>query len=404
MTWRSRRAVLLALAAFLPGAAPVTAQELGETLAIDAPVWQLGSYELTLGGFAHGALFLAQQSAGPLDPDGIDETDATGQVRVAPRLQRIYDSGLIVGAESRFLVVRDTLSGDAYGNDALEKFYLYLQTGLGRVEIGQQDGVGYILGMTGPVVDRHITLENPHVHFFRDPLTRNPLQAFSNENTVVSSSSNLAKASYLTPRLFGAQLGVSFTPNPLKSPLPVTGNPSNLPNVQAAIWEVAASYATRVSNVAVGLSAAFARGALRNPTPGHSDVYDAAFGLQFAYDWDMVRLSWGGAYRISNGYGFAPGSAFRDAESQRIHLSAMAERGPWRVGGEYSFGAADAPSGTANYDVNSYQLAAGYRLNDNLQLSAGWQWREYERSLGVFHNGAPMIDLNAGFVGVGFDL
>jgi hypothetical protein len=396
--------VLLALSLFLPTAAPVMAQELGEQLAVEAPVFYLGSYELTLGGFAHGALFQAQQSGGPLEPDGLDETDATGQVRIAPRLQRIYDSGLIVGAESRILVVRDILSGDSYGNDALEKFYLYMQTGLGRLEIGQQDGVGYTLGMTGPVVDRRITLENPHVHFFRDPTTRNALQVFSNENTVVSSSSNLAKVSYLTPRLFGAQIGLSFTPNPLKSPLPITGNKSNLPNVQAAIWEIAGSYTTRLSNVAVGISAAFARGALRNPTPGHSDIHDAAFGLQFAFDWDMVRLSWGGAYRISNGYGFAPGAAFRDESTERVHLSAMAERGPWRFGGEYSFGAADAPSGAPDFDVDGYQLAAGYRLNDNLQLSAGWQWRDYERSLGAFHNGAPAIDLNAGFVGVGFDL
>jgi hypothetical protein len=403
MSRRQRHAVLIA-AALTCAAGPAAAQGWGDALLFDPPVFPLGSYELRVGGFAHGAGFSATQSAGPFTPDGTDESGATGQVRAELRLQRIYDSGLIVGAQSRVLIVRDELSGDNYGNDALEKFTLYMQTGLGRVEVGQQDGVAYNIGVTPPTVDANVSLENPNSVFFRDPTTRKAFNAFAQEVTVVASSSNQVKVNLLTPRLFGAQLGISYTPVPVKAPLPLIGNPSNMPNVQASIWEVAAAYTTRISDVAVGLSAGFARGALRNPTPGHSDVYDAAFGIQLAYDVGEVRLSGGGAYRFSNGYGFSPGNALSGRTSQRLHLSLMAEMGPWRAGGEYSNGDIDGLGTLPDIGMSAFQLGAGYSVNDNMQISAGWQWYDYDRSFGVFHNGASAIDMNAGFITIGYAL
>jgi predicted porin len=269
--------------------------------------------------------------------------------------------------------------------------------------LGQQDGVAYQIGVTAPTVDEHVTLENPNSVIFRDPVTRKPFNAFAQEVTAVASSSNLTKLSYLTPRLFGAQIGLSYTPTPVKSPLPLTGNPSNLPNVQAHIWEAVAAYQTRIEDVAVGVSAGYSRGALRNPTPGHSDLHDFAAGIQLAYDIGQVRLAGGAAYRVSNGYGFDPGSALDDRElTQRLHVSAMVTYGGWRAGGEYAFSDLDGLGVLPDLDFDAYQLAAGYRFNDALQISAGWQWYDYARGSGVFSNGAPAVDMNGGFISIGY--
>ena len=48
--------------------------------------------------------------------------------------------------------------------------------------------------------------------------------------------------------------------------------------------------------------------------------------------------------------------------------------------------------------VHAYEADAGYTVNSNLQLSAGWQKLDYGRSLGTFYNGAPKIDMDAVFL------
>ena len=131
------RALFLATAGFL-AATPAIAQGLSETLSIDTPVWYVGNYEAQLEGFASGSVFTAAEDRGPLYPGGYDDDGFTGLSVASVRLQRLYDSGLITGLRANVLLGRDELSGDAYGNDFLQKLYFYVQTGLGRVEIGQQ--------------------------------------------------------------------------------------------------------------------------------------------------------------------------------------------------------------------------------------------------------------------------
>ena len=92
---------------------------------------------------------------------------------------------------------------------------------------------------------------------------------------------------------------------------------------------------------------------------------------------------------------------YRDNNTRALHASAMAERGAWLFGGEYSH--ADV-SGPVDYGIAGYQLTAGYRVNDNLHFSVGWQWYNYRRSIGIFYNGSPGIKMNAGFLTLAYEL
>jgi hypothetical protein len=380
------------------------AQSLSDTLSVDNPTVYFGNYEVRLEGFASGTLFAGSQDSGPSYPDGFDDSGATGVALASFRVQRIHDSGLITGMRANFLLAHDSLSGDNYGNNALQKIYFYVQSGIGRLEIGQQDGAAYTLGFSGPQVDPHVSLENPDSYLFRNPITRDAFNSFTREITSVQTSSNAAKISVISPRLFGVQIGASYTPDLLKGPVPyLFGNPKNGPNVQASIWEFAATYTRRLGDIDAGISAAYSRGALRNPTPGSGDIYDWAIGLQFQAEiFDDVDLSWGGGYRASSGYGFAPSTVYHNAESERVFLSAMAEMESWRLGAEYSNTYLDAAIGVPTFAVDGFQATLGYVLNDNWQLSGGWQFYNYERDIGVFYNGNSSIDMNAGFVTLGF--
>jgi outer membrane protein OmpU len=378
-----RVAIVTSLA--LSGNATVAkAQTLEDALTFNAPTWSYGNYELLFEGFASGSAFASSQESGPASMGKSRETGATGLAVGSFRLQRLYDSGLITGMRVNLLLARDELSGDNYGGDFLQKMYFYVQTGLGRLEIGQQDGAAYTIGFFGPQVDPHISLENPDSSIFRNPITGEAFNEFTSEISSVQISSNASKISYISPRLFGVQIGASYTPNLVKGPVPyLFGNPSNAPDIQASIWEFAASYTRRMGAITMGVSSAFARGAHRNPTFASGDITDFSLGLQFQTDIDDIELSWGGGYRLSSGYGFSTDTVFHSAETERVYLSALAAMESWRIGIEYSNTFVDAPTDTPRFIVTGYQATLGYALSRNVQISAGWQFYNYERNVGA---------------------
>jgi len=396
-----RSASIAAMLAVLAGAPAHAADDFGDRLALEPPQWQIDQYEIRLGGSLAGALLTASQSGGPLRPNGYDNTRASAEARANARVQRILDNGMVLGLRSDFLAYRDALSRDDYGNDTVERLYAFAQTGFGRVEIGEVDGAAFTLGLTGPVVDDNVSLESRRISLFRNPVTGGDLAGFFRQVTDVQASSNFAKINYVSPRLFGLQIGASFSPNTVREPLPFTGNPSNDPDQQHNIWELAASYSGYFSNVAVGLSAGFARGSLENRTPGFSDLYDWALGAQLAYALSDVKLSLGGAYRSTNAYLFDVHQALGHGGTHATHVSAMAERGSWLIGGEYSFGDVD---GVVNYNIAGYQVSGGYKINSNMQISAGWQWQNYSQNAGTFYNGSHRVEMNAGFLSLGYSL
>jgi len=397
-------AIFLAAAAIAEALipSPASAQEggLADALAFDPPEWNIGDVSIKLGGSAAGVLFSPHQSAGPAYSTYNHEA-ASALAMTTLRAQRIFDTGLILGAGADFLLYRDKFSGDQYDNDTVEKIFLFVQTGFGRLEVGEQDGAGYTLGLSGPVTNEDVTLENRNISLFRDPLTGDDFAQKFQSVTAVQSTSNFAKLVYLTPRLFGLQVGASFTPQMLREALPFTGNPRNDPDLQQNIWEIAANYTTYLSDVAIGFSAAMARGSLKNRTPAADDLYDWALGAQMAYTLSDVKLSLGAGYRDSNAYAFNTAHALRHGGTHSTHVSTTAEWGSWIAGLEYSW---SEVTGTPNLDVAGFQVSGGYKLNDNLQITAGWQWYDYRQDLGTFYNGSPKIDMNATFLVLTYEL
>jgi len=237
----------------------------------------LGDFSYSVGGQAQGTVFSANV------PGSFDQPNATGAAQVNASIQRDYDSGLSLALKGQFSIYHDHLSGDNYGSDFVAKAYFQAQTGLGRIEVGMADGAGYALALTGPTVNGEVAIDNPNAEFFIDPTTGQAFQGLFTLNSAVESSLNYAKISYYTPRLFGVQLAMSFTPSEGKEFLPFLNNGPSVPNRQRYIWEGAASYSDVFGPLTLSAYGAITVGHGEHKTPGHAGLTEWGFGSQA--DW-----------------------------------------------------------------------------------------------------------------------
>jgi hypothetical protein len=353
----------------------------------------IGDLNYNVGGQVYGSAFDADQ------PGTFSKTSGTGAASINTSLQRDYDSGLTLALKGQFELYHDRLSGDNYGSNFLAKLYGTAQTGLGRIDVGMADGAAYALAIVGPSVNPEVTIDNPNATFFRDPSTG---KAFINVfalNSAVESSLNYAKISYYTPRLFGVQIGFSYTPSEGKDILPFVNTGPNVANRQKSMWEGAINYSDSFGPVTLGVYAGFAVAHGDRKTRGHAGLTDWAFGSEA--DWDIdddTRLAVGGAFREANTYTFDINDALRAGSTQSLHLSAVVTRGSWSFGGEFGNGGADGSLGLPTIGLHAYVVDAAYAVNSNLQISGGWQTYTYARSTGTFYNGGPRIRMNAVFL------
>jgi hypothetical protein len=381
---------LALILASLGQSAPAWAQDIPTLSQFQA---EIGNAQLSVGGTASGAVFDSGLKRQPA---------ASGSAKLMPRLHRDYDSGLSLGLDAT-LAVSDPLSRGRYGGDFFEKVFAEARTGLGRIEIGQTDGAGYVVAAGGPKVDAQVSLDDPQTSFFRNPITNQAAIDMFALRTSVGASSNYAKFAYTSPALFGAQLALSFTPSQGKQVLPFLKAGPHVPGRQADIWEAGLRYSTDFGPVSLTGYGGIAEGRAEHKLVRQEGVSDLGFGLRADYTVnDDLSLSLGGSYRHSNAYAFDIAQSFDGATTRALHVSASANYNRWVAGVEYGNAVAGSPPGLgpngARLSLNGYQASIGYVLNSNWQITGGWQRLDYARNSGAFFNGAPRLDMDAGFL------
>jgi hypothetical protein len=367
---------------------PAAAQD-ADNLTLQPFQRDIGDAQISLGGTASGAVF---------DSDLKRQPAASGSAKLMPRLHRDYDSGLSLGLDAT-LAVSDPLSRGRYGGDFFEKVYGEARTGLGRVEIGQTDGAGYTMAVGGPKVDAQVSLDDPQTTFFRNPLTHGAVTDMFALRTEVGASSNYAKFAYVSPALFGAQLALSFTPSQGKEVLPFLRAGPQVPGRQADMWEAGLRYSDDFGPVSLTGYGGIAEGRAEHKLGSQEGVSDLGFGLRADYVVnDDLSLSLGGSYRQSNAYAFDIARSYDGATTRALHASASATYDQWVAGVEYGNAIAGSAAGAPRLGLNGYQASVGYVLNTNWQITGGWQRLDYGRGSGLFFNGAPRLDMDAGFL------
>lgn len=377
-----------------PAAAALSNLTLSD-LTLASPSFPVGDAQLTINGQASGALFGPDQPG--LAGKTIGGTGTSGTLRLSPSLRRDYDSGLALSLEGT-VAASDPLSRGRYDGDALERLAGVARTGLGTVEIGLTDGAGYDLAVMGPRVDPNVALDDGRTSFFRDPRTGRALSDLFALRTQVGASSNYAKFTYASPEVFGVQLGLSFTPSQGKQ-LPFLNAGPHMAGRAADIWEAALKVEQGFGPVSLSAYLATAQGRAEHTLPGQHGVNDTGFGVKADYNLnDTLTLSLGGAYRVSNAYGFAIDQSFGGATTRAIQLSAMIGDGTWSLGGEVGNGVAGAVPGQPRIGLNGMQASLGYQVNGSVGVSTGWQHQIYNRDSGTFFNGGAKLSMDAVFL------
>ncbi|HWU24989.1 MAG TPA: hypothetical protein VN154_01185 [Rhizomicrobium sp.] len=384
----------IAVLAFLC-AIPARAEDLGDWT---VPPWkaQWGDWTASLGGLAGGAFFTAGGN-GPVRQEG-----ANLSALFYPRLETTLDEGWEIGIRGAILAYHDRLAGDIYGSRTFEKGYLFAQMPYGRFEVGQVDGAGYRLSITGPSVDEAVTLANPSTTFFRDPQTGRAFIDRFRLNTAELASSNDTKFTYLSPQWFGLQLAGSYTPYDAHGGLPFVSRGRGGNDRQSNIFEGAAAFAGYRGALSYGLYASFALAHDDRHTSAHASLRDWSVGAEADYPLDDAKLELGAAYRHSNAYAFDIGDVRASGATDAWHISTTLTKGPWIAGFEFAMGDADNALTRPALDERGYEASIGYVLNANLQLTLGWQKLRFGRDSGVFFNGSPTAEMNAEFLHLRF--
>lgn len=388
MVWRSSWPGLVV--ALLLVAAPVRAQEPWQgPISLD-----LGQdWTAHLGADVNVTGFSASQSAAH------QHIGSTASVFANAKIDKLFANEWRVGVATMLDLYHDRYSGDNYGNRFFSKAYGFVHTPYGELQVGQQDGAAYTMAITGPLIAPEVAIDDANITFFADPRTGVGLRDVFDIRSAVFSTANDSKLTYFSPRLFGVQLGLSFTPALVSGPIPFTRTAPDLAGRQTELVEGALNYTGYFGRTSLGLYGGIVHGQLAHKLAGRSDLIDWAVGGELDYMLsNNLTAAIGGAYRHSNTYGFDPFSAARHGTSDAVHASATLVSGPYKAGLEYSDGSAGAALGLPHAHLEGYEISGAYVVNRNLQLTLGFQHERLVRSGAVFYSGSNGLGLNAVFL------
>ncbi len=353
-----------------------------------------GEVTFKVTGFLDGALFSTRQSttgfANP-DQEGLDG-GYFGKLNL--RGSMITEGGTEFGAHVQ-LRLKDT-SPDALG---VEKAYIWAENGLGRLEIGAEDGAAKLAYAAPPSLTRSVRLDDQKIATVHNGAGK----AYLPGRLVLRSDSNASDQSlkivYRSPRLVGFQLNLSYTPEFSANMGSYVKTAATDFDQQSRIFEAGLNYESTFDNLKLKASLTYLMAeneAERDTTitaispwkSGNLTEWSAAAGIS------VDGFSIGAAYRHSNAQGgsvdHAPVVLTGGASDTSIwSLGALYEVGDWRFGANYIHGKTNVaiealPAGRIETQSgNAFQIAAGYAFTKELQLSAGFQRYSFDASSGI---------------------
>lgn len=336
-----------------------------------APVWANDNIDLDLGGYFVGALASVDgdtRDVYDLDPDtDSSKIAATGQIFVTGTT--ILDNGIRLGFKAALNLDDQDQVGGLCGDfavdagyvvtcqDTAQEAYFFVETGFGRFEFGQQDGVGEQFSITSP---RALTM-----HSVNDRQDRHMLNPVGQVllSTINDSSGDQAKINYLTPKVGPVQLGISYTPEGLGDM--DSGYTSAQKNAYDEIWEVGVAIDEMIRDVRLKVGATY--------LTANNDTLT----------WD--NKEWNVGVNVGFG-GFTVGGSYRDSEGLTIYgdgneykawdAGLAYETGAWKFSGQYGQQEGGVTVNPDMVDGDTYLLSARYNVTEGFRVGAGFQHDE----------------------------
>ncbi len=298
---------------------------------------------LKLGGYYSGAIAFVG-----IDGDtGRDYTFGSDS-EVYFKGQAMLDSGLIFGFKAE-LELEDDPKADGPSADQIDEAYIYFQGGFGKIEFGQNDGIGDQFAVQSPRALQEIAVNDHDL----DPL------GITDINTVNETSDDYTKITYISPALSGLKFGVSFTPEAEKH---AKGFASRGKDAGDEIVEVGIAYVGKAGKAGIKFGTTY----VSADDAGVLASEEWSAGLNV----DVENFVFGASYRDSEGDALKYfGNKHDNYEAWEMGLGYKS--GKWLYVAQYGQEEGSTAVGTATKDGQAWMLAARYAFAKGFRLGGG---------------------------------
>lgn len=365
--------------------------------------------KLSVSGYGNFAAAYVDQSQSPAAAESLRDYGFAQETEVHFKGSTTLDNGIKVGFRAELELDRDNAGTDEDGdgstsNDIIDEVYFHVDTGFGQFQFGSQDGVADQFGVFSPIIAQGHRLNDAEIYFFQDPDSGDELFRPVVMRTDVSTSDDSLKLIYITPRLAGFQLGVSFMPEFTKGYTGFSSRADAEGDQQENIWEIGANYSGEFDAVSLAAYVAYMTGSNESSAVGDDDLEEWGAGARIGFDLGEGTLSFGGSYRESNTNNFSITTADDRDETTVWELGAQYATGPWKFGANYIDGDVEGTSGIVTSEGSGWQAEAGYELSQGIVMVLGYQNLEYERTDGGSYAEFGTVDADADVVFLEMDL
>ncbi len=341
-----------------------------------------GPIQLGLSGNMYGFFSVASQDDG-IGPDNLSGTadDAPGANRRNngfSRRGRIHftgsttlDNGLQVGAQVRLNAL------DC--RDQIDQSYIWFSSQFGKLEYGKSNGVGDEMFQGAPNPVPHLGLNTPDILVVNQTNTSGNGTLAATPATIVYTSKR-ERVNYFTPRIYGIQLGISYTPvncaggNAGSRPCGGSYSGQLQDNIARGydIIETAANYEQTFGAFDVALYGAYftssnGEGITRTVgVAGTGEESQWGVGGNIGYQ----GLALGGGYRRSFDDGYNP-----DQDSWDWNVGLTYSTGPWEGGVMYANKKTRLSGREDSFD--GVAVGGSYLLGPGIELIAGVQYYDW---------------------------
>lgn len=277
----------------------------------DQPALQLG-----VGGFIAGyGVYTDQDEVTPAAAGTeLREFDFRKTTEVHLNGEVALDNGITAGAHMELLADR------ADSATTIQESYMYLSSSWGRVNFGEEDGIGYLLQVGAPSADDQVDGIRPEIGTF----------TALNGGTLDYAQDDMGygnKLTYITPVFNGFQAGVSFTPSNEADKTGVAAATSTN-NVSAEVenaWEVAARYEGSFDAIDLALGAGYLNASQEVEAVGEDDLTTWNVGANIGF----------GAFGVGAAYITSNNAASANNDTDIMVAGVDYTTGPYKIGVSY---------------------------------------------------------------------
>ncbi len=253
---------------------------------------------------------------------------------------------------------------DMDNNGTVDELNLFFAGDWGRLELGDQDGANDQMPYDGTF---SLTAQGGYDGGAGSYFAFNGVTAGSPD--MAGGTGDATKITYYTPRVGGAQVGISYTPDVGKS---LSGGISAKDGDVESHVGLGANFVSEFNGVDVGIG-----GAIVFSDRESGGTTDDAEGIHVGFNIGYAGATLGAGYGNSGDTGVAAGAG--DA-GQWWEVAAGYSTGPWAAHIGFFHGEAEQGAGTADDETDFFTLGINYNVAAGLRVYAEYDHIEVEQA------------------------